>query len=285
MNKNIFEPIQIERVTLQEQDYKLDSTHYLTIISIQEGRGSSLYEEQEVPFKKGKLFVVPQHSIYQFKGKCTLLIIRCPKTFINQLRNEADRIETCDNLTKLSYIHQNYHTKAGCVFRDANDETFAERLLQVIQYEYNTHNKDYLIIRQSVSILLNLISRNLIKSEVSQFNENKEARDIMKVIAYIQENITSRDNLCLDAIAGYFKFSKSYFGEYFKKQVGVSLQDYILDYRLKLVETRLQYSSKRIKEIAYELNFNDESHLTKLFKKRKGITPSQYRKETTQSVK
>lgn len=285
MNKNIFETIQIERITLQEEDYKLDSTYYLTIISVQEGKGSSLYEEQEVPFKKGKLFVVPQHSIYQFNGKCTLLIIHCPKTFINQLRSEADRIETCDNLTKLSYIHQNYHTKAGCVFRDTNDETFAERLLQGIQYEYHHNNRDYLVVRQSVSILLNLISRNLIKSEVNQLSENKEARDIMKVIAYIQENITLRDNLSLEAIAGYFKFSKSYFGEYFKKQVGVSLQDYILDYRLKLVETRLQYSSKRIKEIAYELNFNDESHLTKLFKKYRGRTPSQYRKETTLNIK
>lgn len=84
--------------------------------------------------------------------------------------------------------------------------------------------------------------------------------------------------LTLEALANKFSISKNYLGEYFKKQTGISLQDYILDYKLKLVETRLKYSNTRLKEIAFELSFNDESHLSKLFKKHKKMTPTQYKK-------
>lgn len=51
-----------------------------------------------------------------------------------------------------------------------------------------------------------------------------------------------------------------------------------MNYKLRLVETRLQHSNLRLNEIAYELGFTDESHLTKSFKKYKGMSPSSYRK-------
>jgi AraC-like DNA-binding protein len=48
---------------------------------------------------------------------------------------------------------------------------------------------------------------------------------------------------------------------------------------LKLVENYLRHSSIRLSEIAYELQFSDESHLSKLFKKHRGQTPGEYRKQ------
>jgi AraC-like DNA-binding protein len=47
---------------------------------------------------------------------------------------------------------------------------------------------------------------------------------------------------------------------------------------MRLVETRLLHSDMRINEIAYEFNFTDESHLNRLFKKYKGINPTEFRK-------
>ena len=47
----------------------------------------------------------------------------------------------------------------------------------------------------------------------------------------------------------------------------MSIRQYILEYRLNLVKIRLQYSDLTISEIAYELDFSDESHLNNLLKK------------------
>lgn len=83
-----------------------------------------------------------------------------------------------------------------------------------------------------------------------------------------------------EQIAMHFNLSQTYVGEYFKKHTGESLQQYITNYKLQLVETRLRYSDLRINEIAFELGFTDESHLNRIFKKHKGTTPSDFRKRT-----
>ncbi|MDR2223889.1 MAG: AraC family transcriptional regulator [Flavobacteriaceae bacterium] len=277
-HQNTFAPIHIKENTLLEDTLTIQPKAHLTIAYIQKGKGISTYDEHKVPFKKGKLFIIPFDTKYVFESKDALILtIECPQSFITQIRTEADRIETCDNINKLTYITHNYHTKAGCVFHSEEDGIFAEQLLSNILREHKQHTQDYLIIRQCISILLNLIARNLIQHDYEQINENRKAQDIMKMITYIQKHISNKQMLTLEVLAKEFTLSKNYLGEYFKKQTGVSLQDYILDYKLKLVETRLKYSTTRLKEIAFELGFNDESHLSKLFKKYKQMTPSQYR--------
>lgn len=57
-----------------------------------------------------------------------------------------------------------------------------------------------------------------------------------------------------------------------------NMWQYILNYKLKLVENRLLHSQMRICEIVEELGFTDESHLNKFFKKYRGCSPSNFRK-------
>ena len=79
-------------------------------------------------------------------------------------------------------------------------------------------------------------------------------------------------------ISQHFGISQNYLGRYFKKHTNETMQQYIIKYKLKLVENRLLHSEMRINEIAAELGFTDESHLNKLFKKYKGVIPSEFRK-------
>jgi AraC-like DNA-binding protein len=53
---------------------------------------------------------------------------------------------------------------------------------------------------------------------------------------------------------------------------------------MKLIEARLKFSDKRINEISGEFGFTDESHFNKFFRKNNGVSPSVYRKETTQAL-
>ncbi len=57
------------------------------------------------------------------------------------------------------------------------------------------------------------------------------------------------------------------------------MQQYILNYKLKLVENRLLHSEMRISEIVAEVGFTDESHLNKLFKKYRRLQPHKFQKE------
>ncbi|SEH32284.1 AraC family transcriptional regulator [Chryseobacterium culicis] len=273
------EEIDVREIALNDEEIIFKTKSFLSFVYIVKGKGTLIYDERSITFSQGKLFIIPQQEVYRFESEGAQLIsIQCPVEFIDKIRLEADRIESCENLYKLQYISHNYHARAGCVFRNKKDEHFAETLILQIADEFKNKAEDYLIIRSCMSILLNLIARNIIQSETSDLQENQKAFSIMKIIAYIQQHIKDREMTGIQVISEHFGISGNYFGEYFKQQTGISYQDYLLDYRLKLVETYLKYSSARLSEIAYELQFSDESHLSRLFKKYKGVTPGKYRK-------
>ncbi|MGF7080973.1 AraC-like DNA-binding protein [Mucilaginibacter sp. UYCu711] len=64
---------------------------------------------------------------------------------------------------------------------------------------------------------------------------------------------------------------------YFKQQTGITLKHYINQYKINLAASRLLYSDLSISEIANELQFTDESHLNKIFKKYKNQTAKSFR--------
>ena len=100
----------------------------------------------------------------------------------------------------------------------------------------------------------------------------------MIILQYIQANIYQTGKIRAKEISRHFGISESYLGRYIKKHTNETMQQYILSYKLKLVESRLLHSQMRINEIAEELGFTDESHLSKFFKKNKGCSPSSFRK-------
>ncbi|PIF45442.1 AraC-like DNA-binding protein [Chryseobacterium sp. 52] len=272
------ERIDVKEIKLCNEEIILKTKTFLSLVYVFNGCGQLTYDERTVPFQETKLFIIPQKQSYHFKSEdAELIVIECPIEFIDKIRLEADRIESCENLYKLQYISNNYHARAGCVFRSKEDEHFAETLIVQVAREFRNKADDYLIIRNCISILLNLIARNIIESEASDLPQNRKAFSVMKIITYIQEHIKDKQKTRIQVIAEHFGISKNYFGEYFKQQTGISYQDYLLDYRLKLVETYLKYSSVRLSEIAYELQFSDESHLSKIFKKHRNMTPKEYR--------
>ena len=105
------------------------------------------------------------------------------------------------------------------------------------------------------------------------------------MLNYIQQNIFEPKNLKAVKLSQHFNISLNYLGRYFKKQTGDTLQNYITNYKMRLVETRLLHSDMRINEITYEFNFTDESHLNRVFKKYKGMNPSEFRKVNSVDLK
>ncbi|WP_317050648.1 helix-turn-helix transcriptional regulator, partial [Clostridium neonatale] len=74
-----------------------------------------------------------------------------------------------------------------------------------------------------------------------------------------------------------FNFSKEYLARYFKKKMGMSMQEYINYLRISNAKRLLCSSNLNIKEIAKELGFIDEKYFLKLFKKYENLTPKQFR--------
>lgn len=96
-----------------------------------------------------------------------------------------------------------------------------------------------------------------------------------KVIAYLNENYNRP--LSLTELAKLTAMSKNTLLRHFKRTFGRSPMEYVLHFRLATAATLLLNSTLRIGEIAERVGFNDSSYFTRIFKKKYGCTPEEYR--------
>lgn len=101
------------------------------------------------------------------------------------------------------------------------------------------------------------------------------ARMVEELDTYIRENVGDEiSNTEIGAIFGYHPF---YVSKVLKERKGLTLRQYIINYRLKASKRLLELTDKSIAEIAEECGFTDASYFAKTFKGAFGETPKEYR--------
>ncbi|WP_167859436.1 helix-turn-helix domain-containing protein [Paenibacillus cymbidii] len=102
---------------------------------------------------------------------------------------------------------------------------------------------------------------------------------IEKVKRYIDEHL--HENVSRQELAQHVFLNPSYLSRLFKRETGVSISDYMLERRMKLAGKRLAESDQRIGDIAESIGFNHFSHFRKMFKKTFGVSPQEYRRQSS----
>lgn len=99
---------------------------------------------------------------------------------------------------------------------------------------------------------------------------------IRKAIEFIRTNLDQ--DLSLDIISKAIGSSSYELSRKFKKETGQSITDYINKQRINEAVSIMENKNLLVTDIAQMVGFNDVNYFTKIFKKIKGITPSEYRK-------
>jgi len=118
-------------------------------------------------------------------------------------------------------------------------------------------------------------SRILCSSAFNKKDDSSESRRIQKVITFLNSNYQKEIRL-LD-VANYVNMSEVSFSRFMKKRTGKNYIEYLNDLRLGIASRHLVDSSKTVSEISYECGFNNLSNFNRIFKKRKGFTPKEFR--------
>jgi AraC-like DNA-binding protein len=109
---------------------------------------------------------------------------------------------------------------------------------------------------------------NAVKSEAT---ENR----INKVCQHIQKN--SAKAIDLEKIASLVHLSPSAFCKFFKRATGKTFSDYVNDIRIGNACHILTESDKTIGDIAYQTGFESLTYFNRVFLKKKGVTPREFR--------
>lgn len=101
--------------------------------------------------------------------------------------------------------------------------------------------------------------------------------NIQRIMQYVQINLGQK--LTAENIACALNFSSGYISHIFKEETGQTLSRYIAARRVAVACQLLESTSMTVKEISNYVGIPDWNYFTKVFRKEKGYTPSQYRKQ------
>jgi len=167
----------------------------------------------------------------------------------------------------------------GVLFSEETAKSMAPRIEALTQY----HGFDSVL--ELISILHDLsLARNTRMLSDSTFNKAEisfNSRRIEKVYEFMNTNFERSIGLSdVAELAGMTEVSLSRF---FKKRTGVNFVDALNEIRLGHASRMLIDTTHSIAEIAYKCGFNNISNFNRIFKKKKGCTPKEFKEEYTKN--
>ncbi|HLP05447.1 MAG TPA: AraC family transcriptional regulator [Paludibacter sp.] len=118
-------------------------------------------------------------------------------------------------------------------------------------------------------------SRILCSSTFNKQDDSSDSRRVQKVINYLNANY--QKEIHLEDVANHVNMSQVSFSRFMKKRTGKNYIEYLNDLRLGIASRYLVDTTKTIAEISFECGFNNLSNFNRIFKKRKQITPKEFR--------
>lgn len=126
---------------------------------------------------------------------------------------------------------------------------------------------------ESRGIIFQLLSRFF---KQGQSKIEMEDNRIAKTVLYIRKHLN--EAIELEKLAEISCLSKDHFIRLFKKELGTTPLQYINQKKIEKAQLLLITEELAVKEIAFQLAFDDYSYFNRLFKKTTGVTPQEYRR-------
>ncbi len=109
-----------------------------------------------------------------------------------------------------------------------------------------------------------------------QDQRDKRQQPVIRSLKYIDKNYAKL--ITLEIIAEIVGLSPAYFSKLFKTEVGKGFAEYLIDLRIEKSKKMLAETTDSIKTVALKVGYMDDKYFSKLFKKKLGIKPTDYRK-------
>lgn len=191
----------------------------------------------------------------------------------------SDYYKTCLSCSNLEPLHVFYFLiidllKQGDAFCF---NFFGLSLQEVLEMKENTSEmlmniKTY----EDFSELLAGIFNKIISFRETQ-KESKHSMQIKTAKKYIKEHF-GKPELSLAAIAEVTGMSPAHFSSVFRQEAGVTYIEYTTEIRIEEAKQLLCETALRSSDISYKVGYTDTHYFSYLFKKRTGMTPTEYRK-------
>jgi AraC-like DNA-binding protein len=220
------------------------SRKYYLLHYVLSGKGIFRTKEKEYAVSKGQIFVIRPFEITYYKADVEDPWHYCWIGFESSLDLSEMLYEDILTVPECEHI---FLASKNCVYLETTKELY---------------------ICGNIFELLSLIHENksVADSSVSKY--------VLKAKNYIESNYV--DALSVSMISNYLNLDRSYFSTIFKKNIGKSPQQYIVDFRLEKAAELITLHGYKPGEAALSSGYHDIFNFSKMFKKKYGVSPKNY---------
>ena len=234
------------------------------------GRGRRLVGDSHEQFESGDLVLLGPDlphtwiSDDKHKGKEIAVVIQFSTNFIERF-TELTELTSINKLLTLA--------KQGISFKGKNTAAVVEQMKQLSKKSGVEKVTGLMHILQELSKM----KLSVLASEYYQPLKGKEnEKRINKVCQYVQKH--AAETLTIHKAATLIHLSPGAFCKFFKRMTSKTFSDYVNDIRIANVCNQLIATDMQVAEIAYVNGFETLTYFNRIFLKKKGMTPRQYRK-------
>lgn len=167
----------------------------------------------------------------------------------------------------------NYFVKNGEPVFKATNTRIPDLLANLLQQQTEQHVKSDF----TTSLLIHeLLNELIIQKNQLDFQNEDIPHYLTEMKAHLDSH--SRETVTLDDLATKYCINKYQLNKEFSRFIGLPPIDYHITNKISFAKELLRYSSTPIKAIALEVGIDNFSYFSRLFKKKTGMSPSDYRK-------
>ncbi len=154
---------------------------------------------------------------------------------------------------------------------------YNEEIVSLYQRILEAGNEERSGYQQYISgIVIHLLGYIYYRAKDNRYEDKDIVKKIDKARVLIREQIS--DNISPEVIAKELVMTYSWFRRLFKQYTGLAPAQYITQLRLQRAKELLSTSTRSVKEIAVEMNYESVDYFSTQFRRQTKMTPTQYRK-------
>ena len=179
--------------------------------------------------------------------------------------------------TYLNYANLNEN---NLIFECSKDDTLKNYINEMLKLKELNFSNELKLEGLLYMFMSSLVSCRKDEGNTKSFRSTEIYLE--KSIEYIDKNYA--DNIKINDIANYIGINRSYLTHIFKKNINISPQEFLLNYRIDKACALLKSSDLSVKAVSKSIGYSDPLTFSKIFKKVKGESPKNYREKFSSAV-
>ncbi|QGY44196.1 helix-turn-helix domain-containing protein [Maribellus comscasis] len=260
--------IRLENLEKYISEGKPHVLSYYDITLITEGVGEFLLDEYRYNIEPAKIYFSSPMQVRKWEiGKTPKgLVLIFEEEFLGTFFNDSEFVQ------RLSYFNATGHEPVLSL--DSSDFDYLKTILKNIEEEIvGQQEKDNHILRALLYQVLVWLNRRFI--QLNSVSEPAVCKYIFEFRKLVNQHFQNQHSVSF--YAGKLNITAGHLNSVIKQHSGVSPKDFIQNRVFLEAKRLLLYSDLSVAEIAWKLNFQDDSYFVRAFKNKIGYTPHSYK--------